>query len=189
MKKYLWLIMIVLLIFSLMGCSENIEEKREQEEMKIYGFSELYKAPKARDDQTLDNVIKIVFIDSYELEHKSSIAINVGEKGLFFHPVINSGIEYSELDYKLTESDISELVKILDKYQVMEWSELYGDRKVYGDGWPNFWYLKLQFSDGTVKSAKGYYDGGDEFPENLRPFVKELEEFVASKEEEASIEE
>lgn len=197
-KEKLWaknLYIILLFIILVSGCdySKTVDSEREvemTEKETLDGFYDLFKSEQANTGHSLDDITKVMYDDVYEMANSSCIAINVGDKGMFINRRIHSSLKFREFDYIMSDSDINEVRAILEKYDVMNWEDEYGtyipvadadDPNISIDGGGG-WTLVIQFSDNTVKRINGFYDGDEEYPENYEEFVKELEEFVDSKE-------
>ncbi|MFI3201052.1 MAG: hypothetical protein R3Y54_05935 [Eubacteriales bacterium] len=183
--KGIYLIAILWLVGNLAGCTrkEEIVEQDEGEEMKIYEFFELEKAPRATGEQVVEDIIKIKLQDLDGMWMKTNIAINIGEKGLFLNPSVSpSSIDIDRFDRRLTEEGITQLLNILREHDVINWSDLYGvEESAYdGDYYIGIerWTLALQFRDGSVKWISGNYNGEEDFPEDLEIFISKLEDFV-----------
>src|SRR5690625_4169511 len=201
MNKFLSCFLIIVNCLLLLGCQENpnekqsdtpsLENKEEQNEKKsggknmneidIFDFENIGKAPEANETHDLDEVIKIfftewIFDDSYE-----PIAINIESNEIYKNPSLSLH-SFSSCDEIIQISQAEEVLEILERYEVQTWERDYTfeDPNSYEDGYS--WRLWLQFEDGSVEKHSGKGTDVEKLtPERYRDFVNELEEFTKEK--------
>ncbi|MBL1226646.1 hypothetical protein [Enterococcus sp. BWR-S5] len=191
MKKYLCLI---LCLFLLNGCSvknsptEESKEtgstesdlmKNEQSIPPVSDFYELGSLPKAKKEQSLDNIVKIYFAERNNLENKNKIAIDLGNKGLYLEPEFEI-IGHDSLDYELSNEEIEEIKEILSRNKVDTWEVEYTEEydKEVGEAAYN-WLLRVQYTNGEIYNKQGKGNDKQKIePENYQAFVNELTSFV-----------
>jgi len=201
MNKFLSCFLIIVNCLLLLDCQENpnekqsdtpsLENKEEQNEKKsggknmneidIFDFENIGKAPEANETHDLDEVIKIfftewIFDDSYE-----PIAINIESNEIYKNPSLSLH-SFSSYDEIIQISQAEEVLEILERYEVQTWERDYTfeDPNSYEDGYS--WRLWLQFEDGSVEKHSGKGTDVEKLtPERYRDFVNELEEFTKEK--------
>lgn len=195
MKKLnhiLFIYVIFTVCLFLIGCNENtkkdvsinqeVKDGREDNEMNdidIYDFYFINKAPETKEKHSLDELIKIYFSAG-----SNQVAIDIKNNEIYVDPLWSTnGVDSFEDQVNLNEKEA--LLKILEEYDVQEWKADYTtkDPDSYQDGYG--WLLLLQFEDGTVEKHRG---SGPEknkiIPENFENFVTELTGFVDERIEE-----
>ncbi len=194
MIKYLFLLLCV---FLLNACSvkqeptKNSNEtrstesdlmKNEQSIPPVSDFYELGSLPKAKKEQSLDNIVKIYFAERHNLENKNKIAIDLGNKGLYLEPEFEI-IGHDSLDYELSNEEIEEIKEILSRNKVDTWEVEYTEEydKEVGEAAYN-WLLRVQYSNGEIYNKQGKGNDKQKIePENYQTFVNELTSFVEEK--------
>lgn len=194
MIKYLFLILCV---FLLNACSIKQEPKKDSKETEstesdlmkneqpippVSDFYELGSLPKAKKEQSLDNIVKIYFAERHNLENKNKIAIDLGNKGLYLEPEFEI-IGHDPLDYELSNKEIEEIKEILSRNKMDTWEVDYiaeYDEEV-GEAAYN-WLLRVQYINGEIYNKQGKGNDKQKIePEGYQSFVNELTTFVEKK--------
>ena len=184
LTKFAFATLLTLNLLFVIGCNYLFTEKDElhkdtRNDVDIFDFYFINRAPAATEKHPLDELIKIYF-------STKNVAIDVGNKELLEKPrFATNGVTIFE--DPLPFDDKEGLLEILEKYRVQEWKEDYTtvDPKTYDDGYG--WMMLLQFEDGTVERYKGsgpYKE--DVVPENFDDFADEIEAFKKEKIKEGS---
>ena len=162
----------------LAGCNyseDNIKDKEVMRNIDIYDFYFINKAPKSKEKQDLNELIKFSLTTTSPIP--TGIAIDVGNNEIYKNPrhTINGVKTYEEtvlFDEKET------LVNILEKYRIQDWQENYTtespDSYNHGYGWS----LLLQFEDGTIETHGGQGTTDAIFPEEFDGFVEDIDQLV-----------
>ncbi|WP_321386838.1 hypothetical protein [uncultured Enterococcus sp.] len=156
--------------------------KNEQSIPPVSDFYELGSLPKAKKEQSLDNIVKIYFAERHNLENKNKIAIDLGNKGLYLEPEFEI-IGHDSLDYELSNEEIEEIKEILSRNKVDTWEVEYTEEydKEVGEAAYN-WLLRVQYSNGEIYNKQGKGNDKQKIePENYQTFVNELTSFVEEK--------
>ena len=149
---------------------ENVEDD-QMDDIDIYDFYYINKAPRAVEKHSLDNLIKIYF-------SAKNIAVDIEEHEIYMDALYSrNGIDTFEDTIELNDKE--GLINILEKYDIQKWKDDYTteDPDSYEDGYG--WLLLLQFEDGTVEKYRGTGPLKDEvIPDNFDAFGNELEDFI-----------
>ena len=184
--KRKWLLLVPpLLLFSvlLIACQDENNhidpvngnhqktKNNQAEDIDIYDFYYINKAPRAAEKHSLDNLIKIYF-------SAKNIAVDIEEHEIYMDALYSrNGIDTFEDTIELNDKE--GLINILEKYDIQKWKDDYTteDPDSYEDGYG--WLLLLQFKDGTVEKYRGTGPLKDEvIPDNFDAFGNELEDFI-----------
>ncbi|MCR6111559.1 hypothetical protein HXA35_14515 [Bacillus sp. A301a_S52] len=158
---------------------KNVEgEESSMNEIDIFDFENLGKAPEATEKQPINKVIKVFFDEwSFDAPYEP-IAINIKSNEIYVNPSLSLH-SFSSYDETIHISEAETVLDILEKYNVQEWERNYTfeDPDTYEDGYS--WSLWLQFENGTVEKHSGTGTGSvDITPDNFDDFAKELNDFV-----------
>lgn len=148
------------------GSQTNLEDddKTVNNNIDIYDFYFVNRAPKAKGKNELDEVIKFYFSTTSPIS--TSIAIDIKKKGIYKDPRSSTnGVILLEEPVKF--DDKATLLNILNKHNVQGWKEDFTtdepDNYVDGDGW----YLIIQFEDGTIEEHWGQGTTDKIFPKGV----------------------
>ena len=170
----------------LAGCNHSTEDNLKEDSIfkddeivnnniDIYDFYFINRAPDATEKHDLDEVIKFYFSTNSPI--RSKIAINIENNEIYKKPRHSfNGID--TLEEPITFEDKESLLNILEKYSIQEWKEDYTteDSDTYQDGYG--WNLMLQFEDGTVERHRGQGSTIDIFPKEFDGFVEEIDQLA-----------
>jgi len=174
MRKTFNLSLILILSFILIGCENNESRGTNMNEINVYDFTNIKKAPESKKRHSSDEIIKLYFSENNS-SLTNRIAIDIENYEIYIDPLMSArGLD--TLDGTTHLEDAKELIKMLDLYDVLEWKREYNlhATESYEDGYS--WRLWLQFKDGTVQKHEGNEE--DLVPENFEEFVTELSNFV-----------
>lgn len=145
------------------------------DEIDIYDFYHINRAPKTETKHALDELIKIYLSTNSPIDIK--IAIDIKNDEIYDDPLWSTnGVESLKEPVKFDGQKY--LLDILSKYQVQGWEHDYTteDPDSYQDGYG--WSLMLQFEDGTVETYKGEGTNDAILPAHFDEFVNELTDFA-----------
>lgn len=157
----------------LTACNEksNQDNNEDLDDIDVYDFYFINKAPESDEKHPLDELIKIYF-------SAKGVAIDVGEKEIYIDPIYASnGIDTFEgtVDF----DDKEGLIDIIEKYNVQKWKSDYSFEAPddYQDGYG--WLLLMQFEDGTVEKYRGAGSLKEDItPRHFDAFGETLKDFV-----------
>src|SRR5690625_1645094 len=196
MKGLLSYFSIFIICFLLLGCQTSTNQDRDEttitennnegednnmNEVDIFQFENIDKAPEATEKPPVNEVIKIFFSEwTFDAPYEP-IAINIESNEVYVNPSLSLH-RISTYDDTVSISDAEEILEILERHEVQSWERDYTfeDPDSYQDGYS--WRLWLQFEDGTVEKHSGEGTDVEKLtPNNFREFVNELESFVEEK--------
>ena len=184
-KKILFVLFIVCVI--LCSCTNNTEESiggnMSMVNVELCGFSELREAERTTAAHALEDITKIMFYEHEDLQQLNGIAIDIYNRQLFTHPIVDGNLGYREPNYNMTVKDVEEVLTILEKYNILNWNETYFDESLTEEEeWEAYtWVLFIQYSDGTVQRFAGMGSYSVSKPENFDEFVEEMINFTHSR--------
>lgn len=159
------------------------KEQENKNEVDIFDFHHIDKAPETTEKHSLNDVIKVYFDEFTFDDPDGGIAIDIEHNEIYLQPIISvSGLRPRKGIEAIQDAD--EVIDILKKYDVQAWKLDYTfeDPETYEDGYS--WNLWLQYADGSVQKFGGSGTDVDKLtPENFNGFGKELHEFVEAKSE------
>lgn len=147
------------------------------EQVDIFDFKNIDKAPETTKPHDIQEVIKVFFDESSIDEPYQAVAIDIKNNTIYVDPIMNiDGFEARGGSVQI--SDAEKVIDILTKYEVQSWKSDYTlqDSTTYEDGFS--WKLWLQYEDGTVEKHRGQGTGSEILPNNFDDFAAELYQFV-----------
>jgi len=153
----------------------NSKENDSVNNIDIYDFYYINRAPEAKGRYDINEVIKFYFSTNSPIS--TSTAIDIKNNAIYKDPTSSTnGIII--LEEPIEFNNKKALLNILEKYKVQEWKEDYTtqDPDSYQDG--DSWKLLLQFEDGTVETYRGQGTIDDIFPKDFNRFVEEIDKLA-----------
>ncbi len=147
----------------------------------LVGFCGLDLAERTRDVKSLEQAKKVVciFMQEDEDSEEEIIAIDIENKKLYIGYDINE-IDRVEPDCILTDSDIEEVLNIIETYKVQEWEQFYKYKE--GESSKHYiWTIYIENKDRTVERHYGLTDTFNNAgvkPPNYDEFKVAMEEFA-----------
>ena len=184
-------ILVAMICFVLLGCQDlsdeandeknssnkdgNVEKKENNmNDVDVYDFENIGKAPETTESQDVKNTIKVFFSESTFDDSDEPIALNLKDSEIYINPSLSLH-GFSSYDESMELNNAEEVLDILRSYDVQSWKKDYTfeDSDTYEDGY--IWRLWLQYEDGTVEKHKGKGTDRDKItPDNFDDFVKDL---------------
>src|SRR5699024_6573910 len=188
-------ILVAMICFVLLGCQDlsdeandeknssdkdGIVEKNENNmnDVDVYDFENIGKAPEITGSQDVKNTIKVFFSESTFDDPDEPIALNLKDSEIYINPSLSLH-GFSSYDKTMELNNAEEVLDILKAYDVQSWKKDYTfeNSDTYEDGY--IWRLWLQYEDGTVEKHKGKGTDRDKItPDNFDDFVKDLNNIV-----------
>src|SRR5699024_8239972 len=188
-------ILVAMICFVLLGCQDlsdeandeknssnkdgNVEKKENNmNDVDVYDFENIGKAPETTESQDVKNTIKVFFSESTFDDSDEPIALNLKDSEIYINPSISLQ-GFSSYDEYMEINNGEEVLDILRSYDVQSWKKDYTfeDSDTYEDGY--IWRLWLQYEDGTVEKHKGKGTDRDKItPSIFDDFVKDLNYIV-----------
>ena len=182
--KIILFICCCILLYGCVNTENNINENKESETMKSYGFGDLARAPRSETLQSIEKITKLLFSIPYKMDAESGskvIAIDIENKEVYYD-VDTGKIHRIDPTITLSDDDVTELLELVKKYNILDWKEDYsiqnGDDILDGTGWT----LIIEYQDRTIQTHGGYgVYLKDIIPENYDETISEFETFIESR--------